>query len=52
MDKVELRTLLEVVLPLKTLTIAAVLQLVAGRQQRNHRAFLSHRKRRRQPAPD
>jgi hypothetical protein len=42
----QLRTLLEVVLPLKTLTIEDVLQLVAGRQQRNHRAFLSHRKRR------
>src|SRR5262245_55578296 len=45
----QLRTLLEVVLPLKTLTMAAVLQLVSGRQQRHHRAFLSHRTRRRQP---
>jgi hypothetical protein len=31
--------------------IADVLQLVAGIQQRNHRAFLSHRKRRMQEAP-
>jgi hypothetical protein len=37
-----------VVLPVKTLTIADVLQLVVGVQQRNHRAFLSHRKKRMQ----
>jgi len=47
----QLRTLLEVVLPFTTVTIADVLHLVAGRQQRHHRAFLSHRKRRRQSAP-
>jgi hypothetical protein len=41
-----------VVLPFKTLTIADALQLVAGIQQRNHRAFLSHRKRRMQAVPD
>ena len=33
------------VLPLKTYTIAQALWLVARVQQRNHRAFLSHRKR-------
>jgi len=47
----QLRTLLEVVLPFTTVPIADVLHLVAGRQQRHHRAFLSHRKRRRQSAP-
>jgi hypothetical protein len=47
----QLRTLLEVVLPLKTLTLEDVLHLVAGRQQRKHRAFLSHRKRRMQETP-
>jgi hypothetical protein len=50
-DGIQLRTLLEVVLPLKTLALEDVLQLVAGRQQRNHRAFLSHRKRRMQATP-
>jgi len=47
----QLRTLLEVVLPLKTLTREDVLHLVAERQQRNHRAFLSHRRRRMPTAP-
>jgi hypothetical protein len=46
-----LRSLLVVVLPLKTLTITDVLRLVAGIQRRNHRAFLSHRKKRRQKVP-
>jgi len=41
----QLRMVLEMVLPLKTSTIAEALWLVARVQQRNHRAFLSHRKR-------
>jgi hypothetical protein len=40
------RRLLEVVLPLKVFHVDEVLQLVAGMQQRHHRADLSHRKRR------
>src|SRR5262245_17002294 len=42
----QLRRFLERVLPLKTYTIAEALWLVARVQQRHHRAFLSHRKRR------
>jgi hypothetical protein len=42
----QMRTLLEVVLPLRTYTIEDVLKLVAWVQRRNHRAYLSHRKRR------
>jgi hypothetical protein len=42
----QLRMLLEVVLPLRTYAIADVLTLVAWVQQRNHRAYLSYRKRR------
>jgi hypothetical protein len=40
------RRLVEVVLPLKVFQVDEVLQLVADRQQRHHRASLSHRKRR------
>jgi hypothetical protein len=47
----QLRAWLEVVLPLKTWTLEDVLQRVAGRQQRNHRALLSHSKRRMQATP-
>ena len=51
MAKVELtvsqvRRLLEMVLPLKAFTVDEVLRLVADMQQRNHRAYLSHRQRR------
>jgi SRSO17 transposase len=42
----QVRRLLEVVLPLTVFHVDDVLRLVAGRQQRNHRAYLSHRKRR------
>jgi hypothetical protein len=42
----QMRTLLEVVLPLRTYTVEDVLTLVAWGQRRNHRAYLSHRKRR------
>ena len=35
--------LLEVVLPLRMLTLANVLELVAWVQQRNHRIYLSHK---------
>jgi hypothetical protein len=42
----QLRTLLDVVLPLRTYTIEEVLALVAWVQQRNHRASLAPRKRR------
>ena len=42
----QVRRLLEVVLPLKVFHADEVLQLIAGMQQRQHRAYLSHRKRR------
>ena len=42
----QLQTFLEVVLPLRTSTIAEVLALVAWVQQRNHQAYRAHRKRR------
>jgi SRSO17 transposase len=42
----QVRRLLEVVLPLKVFQADDVLQLVAGMQQRQHRAYRSHRKRR------
>jgi hypothetical protein len=38
--------LLEVILPLRKLSVDDVLELVAWVQQRNHRAYLSHKKRR------
>ena len=41
----QLRTLLEAELPLRTATVDDVLELVAWVQRRNHRAYLSHRKR-------
>ena len=37
---------MDAVLPLRTVTVDAMLALVAGVQRRNHRAYLSHRKRR------
>ena len=42
----QVRWLLEVVLPLKTFTLADVLRLVKWTQRRNHEAYLAHRKRR------
>jgi len=39
----QLRTLLEVVLPLRTYTIEGVLELVAWVQKRNHQAYRAHR---------
>jgi hypothetical protein len=42
----QLRMILEVVLPLRTLTLDDVLELVAWVQRRNYGAYLSHRKRR------
>jgi SRSO17 transposase len=42
----QVRRLLEVVLPLKVFQADEVLRYVAGMQQRHHRAYLSHRKRR------
>jgi SRSO17 transposase len=42
----QLRVLLEVVLPKRTFTIEDILALVTWMQRRNHRAYLSHRKRR------
>ena len=42
----QLRTLLDVVLPLRPYTIDDVLELVAWVQRRNHQAYRSHRQRR------
>jgi hypothetical protein len=42
----QLRTILAVVLPLRTYTIDEVLALVAWVQRCNHRAYLAHSKRR------
>jgi len=42
----QLRTILAVVLPLRTSTIEEVLALVARVKQGKHRAYLTHRKRR------
>jgi hypothetical protein len=42
----QMRTLLEVVLPLRKYTIEDVIELIAWVQQRNHRAYVSHKKRR------
>ena len=39
------------VLPLKVFNVDDVLRLVAEMQQRNHRAYLSHRKRRIHESP-
>jgi SRSO17 transposase len=47
----QVRRLLEVVLPLKVCHAEEVLQLIAGMQQRHHRAYLSHRKRRLREIP-
>ena len=47
----QVRRLLEVVLPLKVIQAEEVLQLIAGMQQRHHRAYLSHRKRRLREIP-
>jgi len=40
------RWLLEIVLPLKPLTLEDVLRVVKWTQRRNHAAYLAHRKRR------
>jgi hypothetical protein len=40
------RRLLEVVLPLQTYSVEAVLKFVARLQRRNHSTYLAHRKRR------
>ena len=42
----QLRTLLDVVLPLRTYTVEGVLELIAWVQQRNHTAYRAHRVRR------
>ena len=42
----QMRRLLAVILPLRQLTIEDVLELVAWVQQRNHQAYLAHKKRR------
>jgi hypothetical protein len=41
----QVRRLLQAILPLKTLTLLAVLALGQRTQQRNHKASLAHRKR-------
>jgi hypothetical protein len=41
-----MRTLLEVVLPLRKYAVEDVIELVAWVQRRNHRAYWSHKKRR------
>jgi hypothetical protein len=42
----QLRTLIEAILPLKKQTFETLLEQIAWIQARNHRAYLSHRKRR------
>ena len=42
----QLRMLLEVILPLRTYMVADALELVGWVQRCNHRAYMSHRKRR------
>jgi hypothetical protein len=42
----QVRRLLEVVLPLKVFQAEDIVRLVADLQQRHHRAYLAHRKRR------
>jgi len=42
---------LEAVLPLKVFQAEDILRLVADLQQRNHRAYLAHRKRRLRTMP-
>jgi len=42
----QVRWLLEVMLPLKTFTLEDVLRLVQWTQRRNHAVYLAHRKRR------
>ena len=42
----QLRLLLEVILPLRTYTVADALERVAWIQRCNHRAYMSHRRRR------
>ena len=42
----QVRTLLEVVLPLRTSTVEGVLAFIAWVQQRNHQAYRAHRARR------
>src|SRR5262249_16889402 len=42
----QVRRVLKGVLPVKAFQADEVLQLIAGMQQRQHRAYLSHRKRR------
>jgi len=38
----QVRTLLEVVLPLRTSTVEGVLEFIAWVQQRNHQAYRAH----------
>jgi hypothetical protein len=42
----QMRTLLEVVLPLRKYAVEDVIELIAWVQRRNHRAYWSHKKRR------
>ncbi len=42
----QVRTLLAVILPLRTYTVVDALELVAWVQRCNHRAYMSHRRRR------
>jgi hypothetical protein len=42
----QLRMLLEVILPLRTYMVVDALELVVWVQRCNHRAYMSHRKRR------
>ena len=42
----QVRRLLEVILPLKCFTLEEVLELVKRTQERNHTAYLAHRKQR------
>jgi len=48
----QVRVLLKTVLPLRQFSVAETIRLVEEIQQKNYRAYLSHRKKAQQPASD